>query len=32
MIYIVEDVRNIQEIEIFALINSGYQAFGFETA
>ena len=32
MIYIVEDDRNIQEIEIFALKNSGYQAVGFETA
>ena len=32
MIYIVEDDRNIQEIEIFALKNSGYQAAGFETA
>lgn len=32
MIYIVEDDRNIQEIELFALKNSGYQAIGFETA
>lgn len=32
MIYIVEDDRNIQEIEIFALKNSGYAAEGFETA
>ena len=32
MIYIVEDDRNIQEIEAFALKNSGYQAVGFETA
>ena len=32
MIYIVEDDRNIQEIERFALKNSGYQAIGFETA
>ena len=32
MIYIVEDDRNIQEIELFALKNSGYQATGFETA
>ena len=32
MIYIVEDDRNIQEIELFALKNSGYQAVGFETA
>ncbi len=32
MIYIVEDDRNIQEIELFALKNSGYTAEGFETA
>ena len=32
MIYIVEDDRNIQEIELFALKNSGYQVVGFETA
>ena len=32
MIYIVEDDRNIQEIELFALKNSGYTAAGFETA
>ena len=32
MIYVVEDDRNIQEIELFALKNSGYQAVGFETA
>jgi len=32
MIYIVEDDRNIREIELFALKNSGYQAVGFETA
>lgn len=32
MIYIVEDDRNIQEIELFALKNSGYQTTGFETA
>ena len=32
MIYIVEDDRNIQEIELFALKNSGYRATGFETA
>ncbi len=32
MIYIVEDDRNIQEIELFALKNSGYRAQGFETA
>ncbi len=32
MIYIVEDDRNIQEIELFAMKNSGYEAAGFETA
>ena len=32
MIYVVEDDRNILEIELFALRNSGYQAAGFETA
>ncbi len=32
MIYIVEDDRNIQEIELFALKNSGYTAMGFERA
>ena len=32
MIYIVEDDRNIQEIELFALKNSGYAAEGFEKA
>ena len=32
MIYIVEDDRNIQEIELFALKNSGFHAEGFETA
>ena len=32
MIYIVEDDRNIQEIEQFALKNSGFQTAGFETA
>lgn len=32
MIYIVEDDRNIQEIELFALKNSGYQAAAFDTA
>ena len=32
MIYIVEDDLNIQEIELFALKNSGYQAVGFATA
>ena len=32
MIYIVEDDLNIQEIELFALKNSGYQAMSFGTA
>ena len=32
MIYIVEDDLSIQEIELFALKNSGYEAEGFETA
>mgnify|MGYP000618102286 CR=1 FL=1 len=32
MIYIVEDDKNIQEIEIFALKNSGYEVRGFEYA
>ena len=32
MIYIVEDDQNIQEIELVALKNSGYQALGFGTA
>lgn len=32
MIYIVEDDLNIQEIELFALKNSGYHAVGFDTA
>jgi len=32
MIYIVEDDRNIQEIELFAIRNSGFEAAGFETA
>ena len=32
MIYIVEDDLSIQEIELFALKNSGYAAEGFETA
>ena len=30
MIYIVEDDKNIQEIESFALKNSGYEVRGFE--
>ena len=32
MIYIVEDDQNIQEIELFALKNSGYHAAGFDSA
>ena len=32
MIYIVEDDKNIQEIESFALKNSGYEVHGFECA
>lgn len=32
MIYVVEDDRSIQEIETFALKNSGYQVEGFSTA
>lgn len=32
LIYAVEDDRNILEIEMFALKNSGYQAEGFENA
>ena len=32
MIYIVEDDKNIQEIESFALKNSGYEVRGFECA
>ena len=32
LIYVVEDDRNIQEIEVFALKNSGYDAEGFENA
>ena len=31
-IYIVEDDKNIQEIESFALKNSGYEVRGFEYA
>lgn len=30
LIYVVEDDRNIQEIEVFALKNSGYEVEGFE--
>lgn len=30
LIYVVEDDKNIQEIEIFALTNAGYQVVGFE--
>ncbi len=32
LIYVVEDDRNIQEIETFALTNVGYQVEGFECA
>ena len=32
MIYIVEDDKNIQEIEMFALKNAGYEVKGFEMA
>lgn len=32
LIYVVEDDRNIQEIEVFALKNSGYDVEGFENA
>ena len=32
LIYVVEDDRNIQEIEMFALTNVGYQVQGFECA
>ena len=32
MIYIVEDDRNIREIEMFALKNAGYEVQGFECA
>lgn len=32
LIYIVEDDKNIQEIEMFALKNAGYVAEGFDTA
>lgn len=32
LIYIVEDDKNIQEIELFALSNSGYQVEGFDCA
>ncbi len=32
LIYIVEDDTNIQEIESFALKNSGYNVEGFENA
>lgn len=32
LIYVVEDDKNIQEIETFALTNVGYQVNGFETA
>ena len=32
LIYVVEDDKNILEIEMFALKNSGYQVEGFECA
>lgn len=32
MIYVVEDDKNIQEIECFALKNAGYEAVGFDMA
>ena len=32
LIYVVEDDKNIQEIEMFALTNVGYQVQGFECA
>lgn len=32
LIYVVEDDKNIQEIESFALSNAGYHAEGFDTA
>lgn len=32
MVYIVEDDRNIREIETFALRNTGYEVMGFECA
>lgn len=32
LIYIVEDDKNIREIEMYALQNSGYEAFGFANA
>ena len=32
LIYVVEDDKNIQEIETFALAGSGYKAVGFENA
>ena len=32
LIYVVEDDRNIQEIETFALISSGYRTCGFDNA
>ena len=31
-IYVVEDDRNIQEIEVYALNNSGFEVKGFDTA
>lgn len=32
LIYVVEDDRNIQEIETFALVSSGYRTCGFDNA
>ena len=32
LIYVVEDDKNIQEIETFALTNVGYRVEGFESA
>ena len=32
LVYIVEDDRNIREIETFALRNTGYEVMGFECA
>ena len=32
LIYVVEDDKNIQEIETFALSGSGYQTVGFDNA
>ena len=32
LIYVVEDDKNIQEIETFALANVGYEVKGFDSA